>query len=374
MIGSFSLLLLFSMVPAFGILFVIILWAFNAIKYFPKLLHLPKYPFIFFVIFILDVVLVQVLNERPIFPTLKAIIPVTIGFSIYVIVSSVYFDSRSIKFAKLLLLLIVAVQLFTSFVNVTGASDVGAVGTIGNSNAFGSLSFVFMLFAAVLYPRKYFYIIATVLIITIYESKSRAALLTVFYCWGVYSILFSMLKFSTRTVFMLGVGCSIAYGVALILLAEHPLFYSMLDVFSSTYLGKPLDTGRFNLTQTIVLNIDYLYGIGFDDPTRNVLGLEYSAHNLYMHLLLAGGFFSVLFFLFLVYSILIRIENKSLASGLLAFLFLENFQVTLIANYFQIGVLFWFLAGMATNRSISVNDVHVKNKQSLECQTQRNSI
>ena len=116
--------------------------------------------------------------------------------------------------------------------------------------------------------------------------------------------------------------------------------------------GEQLFSGR-NLLWNEVLNAskgNELFGLGFDNTVLKDYGTELSTHNLYLWVILSGGYFLLaLFFAFIISIYMKYFETKNFLCkkyaiiNFISIFLILNFELLLLNNNFVISLYMWFV-------------------------------
>ena len=303
---------------------------------------------------ILLVLCAQFINARPLLPTLEVLFYLSIVFGI-----TNYAASPNVSLAEDVLRKYFAILPIIIVIHILAEpfteKDVGFSGVFASSNNAGmAMAINYMLCRTAgssKFGRHVQFVLCAVLLGLLVLSASRAAMLTIIF-FELSVITFAILGNAGRHWIIIGLVVSSAMVVGFFLGSSFLL--AMLEVPALLISNKPLDTGRFTLFAEIVRYFS-LFGVGLDDPTRSILGLNTSAHSLYLHLILGGGpfylcFFVVSFVLFLYKRQAIQDSRiRNLLCFLASLLFLENFELSLVANNLPRGTVFWLALGWYLN-------------------------
>lgn len=133
-----------------------------------------------------------------------------------------------------------------------------------------------------------------------------------------------------------------------------------LQAWSLSLTGKNFFSGRHIIWRNALLSIQEkpFLGYGFRAGGRNKIlldayGIKFSAHNLYIHLLLEGGLLSLVLFLWFLYRVWRKIADRQVtdltqlsAAFLLTYLVFSTFELLVIGSNVVLTLAAWTVVGL----------------------------
>lgn len=230
-----------------------------------------------------------------------------------------------------------------------------------NGNAIG-MYFMCLIFIYVLLidKMKYFnYIMILLMVLIVYFSNSRSALLSIMIVFSIFfisktkleCICFSKLAFFTIIFFVF---CfSVIYPVL-----YFTDFGINLNKIFVEYTNKTFFSGRQIIWANILSEISdkFWIGYGLDKSPSDIFSTSLSSHNLYFQIVLQSGIIGLFLLLFIIFLIFNKITlNKSYYKSKIIILFLyamliqQTFEVALTQNHLSFGLIMWFILGLGCN-------------------------
>lgn len=271
--------------------------------------------------------------------------PITIGFCLVMLLRALESKNEYLKYS--LIRYFVGISFLFLIMSANLTSDGGGSASIySNSNHFGSVyACLFFICVLMKLPKKKLFLI---LLVGVMILDSRAAILGMLSSFMLLLSVGLIRRLNTNFVSLV-----IAALPALTLVFFYIILQAnelLILVINASIAGKNVLSGRFDIFQAVIEGTPRFIGLGYLDPTRKALLLDYSAHNLYLSMYASGGVFGLAAgYLFIFFALKVSYRHSIYALASVAgYLVMEAFQVSLTGNFFKLSLPFWIGIGLAT--------------------------
>ena len=192
----------------------------------------------------------------------------------------------------------------------------------------------------------------------LFESTNRSALISVVIFYFIL-LLGKLFKNSNKLYVYIFLGVVIFIAGFTIL---YPVSYgtpigNKLELISREYFNKNFYSGRqiiWNQILNAVKN-DKVFGLGLGMVPEKLYNTSFSSHNLYLQTYLQGGLvnvFALFVFIKNIFMLFINNEKNNQISNIgfiIAIVFHECYEVTLLQNQMNIALIYWMIVGLLIN-------------------------
>ena len=197
-------------------------------------------------------------------------------------------------------------------------------------------------------------------LIVLFASGSRASWL-LFAVAAMTYVLWPMISariWIAMSIFLLFISGIIGFVFYYLELYQYNQFEELARLVAQ-YTSQNLYSGRQNIWASLIDHIhQHPWGLGPGATPERLLGIEFSAHNIYLQITLQVGFIGLITFIFLLTAIwIVLITNKDdkiirLTAGFfLGILVHQTFEVSLTQNNMIVGLVMWTVIAAGVGRA-----------------------